>query len=192
MEAIKAITSRVSVQRVGGEAPSSEVRGQIYAAALRVPDHAQLKPWRFLEIEGESLEKLSDLFAKAFVAERTLQGNPPSEEEIDKARNKPLRAPLMIVVIASPLLHPKVPEVEQILSAGAAAQNMLIASHALGIGAMWRTGSMAYDDIVKQGLGLGESEHIVGFLYLGEPVGRVREAPTLEIDEYFQSWPMQS
>jgi nitroreductase len=192
MEAIKAITSRVSVQRVGGEAPSSEVRGQIYAAALRVPDHAQLKPWRFLEIEGESLEKLSDLFAEAFVAERTLQGNPPSEEEIDKARNKPLRAPLMIVVIASPLLHPKVPEVEQILSAGAAAQNMLIASHALGIGAMWRTGSMAYDDIVKQGLGLAESEHIVGFLYLGEPVGRVREAPTLEIDEYFQSWPMQS
>ena len=192
MEALEAITSRVSVQRVGGEAPDPSARAQIYAAALRVPDHAQLKPWRFLEIEGEGLEKLCDLFAEAFVAERIALGNTPTEDEIAKAKGKPLRAPLMIVVIASPKLHPKVPEVEQILSAGAAAQNMLIASHALGIGAMWRTGAMAYDEIVRRGLGLADTEHIVGFLYLGEPAGRLREAPSLEIKEYFQSWPMQS
>lgn len=185
MDAIEALQKRVSVARLGGDAPNAVTREQIFKAALRVPDHAQLKPWRFLQIEGAGLDHLGDLFAQA------KQTNEPSinARDLVKTRAKPQRAPLVVVVIASPKKHAKVPEIEQILSAGAAAQNLLIASHALGVGAMWRTGSMAYDPIVHQGLGLAEHEQIVAYLYLGEPQGNVRTAPELEPAEYFAKWP---
>ncbi|MEK9823587.1 MAG: nitroreductase family protein, partial [Gammaproteobacteria bacterium] len=84
--------------------------------------------------------------------------------------------------------HPKVPEVEQVLSAGAVAQNMLIAAHALGLGAMWRTGSMAYDAIVNEGLGLAANEQVVGYLYLGEIDGRQKPLPSLDVEAYVQHW----
>lgn len=185
MDAIEALQKRVSVPRLGGDAPNAVTREQIFKAALRAPDHAQLKPWRFLQIEDDGRDHLGDLFARARKA------NEPdiSAGDLVKTRAKPLRAPLLVVVIASPKEHAKVPEIEQILSAGAAAQNLLVASHALGVGAMWRTGSMAYDPIVHQGLGLASHEHIVGYLYLGEPQGNVRTAPELEPAEYFAKWP---
>jgi len=185
MDAIEAIQQRVSVPRLGGAAPDAATREQIFKAALRAPDHAQLKPWRFLQIEDDGRHQLGDLFAQA------RQTNEPdiSARDLVKTRAKPLRAPLLVVVIASPKEHAKVPEIEQILSAGAAAQNLLIASHALGVGAMWRTGSVAYDPIVHKGLGLAAHEHIVGYLYLGEPQGNVRTAPELEPAEYFAIWP---
>ena len=187
MDAIEAIQQRVSVPRLGGEAPRADVLQQIYKAALRVPDHGQLKPWRFLEISEDGLDQLGELFAKAKQAE-----DPEiSARALVKARAKPLRAPLLVVVIASPTDHPKVPEIEQLLSAGAAAQNMLIASHALGVGAMWRTGGMAYDPVVREGLGIADHEHIIGYLYLGEPQGNLRTAPELEPEGYFSTWPSQ-
>ena len=192
MDALDAIRQRVSVQRVGGKAPDRSQRDAIYAAALRVPDHAQLKPWRFLEVEGDGLDGLGELFVEALRANKTESGEEVTAREIVRTKAKPLRAPLVIVVIASPKVHPKVPEVEQLLSAGTAAQNILLASHALGVGAMWRTGGVAYDPIVKAGLGLKESEHIVGFIYLGEPEGELRQTPTVAIEEYFQSWPPQT
>ena len=128
MDAIEAIQQRVSVPRLGGAAPDAATREQIFKAALRAPDHAQLKPWRFLQIEDDGRHQLGDLFAQA------RQTNEPdiSARDLVKTRAKPLRAPLLVVVIASPKEHAKVPEIEQILSAGAAAQNLLIASHALG------------------------------------------------------------
>lgn len=184
----KVIQQRVSVPRLGGKAPATTVRREIYKAALRVPDHAQLKPWRFLEIEDQNRDDLGELFAKALKAKDPDVTN----VKLVKTRAKPLRAPLIVVVIASPTEHPKVPEIEQILSAGCAAQNILLASHALGIGAMWRTGSMAYDPIVREGLGLADSESIVGYLYLGEPQGNVRSAPQLDPSDYFSSWQSQA
>ncbi len=127
-------------------------------------DHGLLRPWRFLTIQGESLHRLGNLFAA--VAEHD---NPEmNPNELDKVRRKPLRAPLIVVVISSPREHPKVPVFEQDLSAAAATQNMLVAAFAQGLGAMWRTGSMAYHPQVKQGLGLQTDEKIIGFLYLGE------------------------
>ena len=187
MDAIEALQQRVSVQRLGGDVPDPAVLAEIYKAALRVPDHAQLKPWRFLQIAEDGRDQLGDLFAKAKqAAEPEI-----SARDLVKTKAKPLRAPLIVVIIASPKEHPKVPEVEQILSAGSAVQNMLVASHALGVGAMWRTGSMAYDPIVRSGLGLAAHEQIVGFLYLGEPQGNVRTAPELDPKQYFVPWPTQ-
>ncbi len=185
MDAIEALHKRVSTPRLGGEAPDATTRDKIFKAALRAPDHAQLRPWRFIQIEGESRDFLGELFAEA---KQAAEPN-VSARDLVKARAKPLRAPLIVVVVAAPEVHPKVPEIEQMLSAGAAAQNMIIASYALGVGAMWRTGGMAYDPVVKVGLGLASHERIVGFLYLGEPQGNVRIAPELEPAEYVTTWP---
>ena len=94
-----------------------------------------------------------------------------------------------MVVIASPKENPKVPEIEQWLSAGAAAQNMITAAYAQGVGAVWRTGDYAYDPSVMAGLGLSDAERIIGFLYLGTVQIAPPEAPETAIDDYFQSWP---
>ena len=97
---------------------------------------------------------------------------------------------MIIVAIASPIDLPKIPVIEQVISTGAAVQNMLNAAFAQGVGAMWRTGGLAYDPIVHQGLGLSDSESIVGFLYLGSPEpDRQSAVPKHEVDKFFQRWP---
>ena len=185
MDALEALQQRVSVPRLGGEIPAGKVLENLFQAALRAPDHAQLKPWRFLLISGESREALGDLFVKA-----QLEDDPTLNDiKQQKARGKPLRAPLIVVVIAVLKDRSKVPEIEQILSAGAAAQNMLVAAHAQGLGAMWRTGSMAYHATVLAGLGLSSHEKLLGYLYLGDIEGRTRAAPELNSKDYFKTWP---
>ena len=111
-----------------------------------------------------------------------------AEEALQKARNMPLRAPMLVLVIASVKPHPKVPEGEQVLAAGCAAHGLLLAAHAQGIGAVWRTGEFSYDPRVLEGLGLTEQERLLGFLYLGTPEGRVRSAPVLAPEEFVQRW----
>ena len=97
---------------------------------------------------------------------------------LEKLRNNPLRAPLILGVCAIVSVESKIPEIEQVLSAGAVAQNILNAAHALGYGAIWRTGEMAYDDRVKTGLGLARPDKIVGFLYMwARLMGRRRICP---------------
>ncbi len=184
MDALEALQHRVSVPRLGGDVPAKEVLENMFKAALRVPDHAQLKPWRFLLVSGASRERLGDLFVRA-----QLEDDPElNEAAINKARGKTNRAPLIIVVIAKPQFHPKVPEIEQLLSAGASIQNMLLAAHAQGIGAMWRTGSMAYHPTVLSGLGLAPDEKLIGFLYVGEISGKTRTVPEPDTQEYFKVW----
>lgn len=184
MDALQALHTRVSVPRVGGEPPGEEVLDNMFKAALRAPDHALLRPWRFLIVRGKARQRLGELFVEAQLADDPGM----SEAMIEKARSKPLRAPMLIVAIAAIKEHPKVPEVEQIISTGAAAQNMLLAAHAQGVGAMWRTGSMAYHPLVAKGLGLGANERIVGFLYVGEIEGKTREAARLSPENFVDEW----
>jgi len=185
MDALDALKTRVSCPRLEGEIPDRIMMENLFHAALRVPDHGQLRPWRFLLISGSGRERLGDLFAKA-----QRQDDPElSDVAVEKARQKPSRAPLIIVIITTPKTHPKVPEIEQLLSAGASVQNMLVAAHAQGLGAMWRTGGMAYHPTVMDGLGLEENEKIVGFLYVGEISGKTRSAPELDAAQYFAAWP---
>lgn len=184
MDALTALHNRVSSPRLSGNPPSREVLDNIFRAALRAPDHAQLRPWRFLVIQGEARERLGDLFVSA------QQTDDPalSQQAMEKARSKPMRAPTLIVVIASVSEHPKVPEVEQLISAGAAAHSMLLAAFAQDVGAMWRTGSMAYHPAVEKGLGLKANERIVGYLYVGEVEGRTRTLEPLPLSDYVSEW----
>ena len=184
MDALEVLHTRVSAPRLGGELPEQETLNNIFRAALRAPDHALLRPWRFITIKEAGLPALGDLFAEA-----TREINPESTDvEIEKARAKPLRAPLIVVAVATVTEHAKVPEVEQVISAGTAAHSMLLAAYAQGIVAMWRTGSMAYHPSVHAGLGLVEGEHIVGFLYMGERQGKSRNLPRLDVEDFVSDW----
>jgi len=182
--ALSVLHNRVSAIRVAGPEPDADMLDNIYRAALRAADHAMLRPWRFLVVRGLRREALGELFAR-----HLQQAQPDADDRLlDNARSKALRAPLIIVVISSPKLHPKVPVWEQDLSAGAAAQNMLNAAFAQGLGAIWRTGDVTTCPIVSQGLGLQEGEKLIGFLYLGHPQGPSRPVPKLDPDDYFADW----
>lgn len=184
MEALDALFNRVSVPRLVEPAPTAEQRQALFRAALRAPDHGQLRPWRFLTVEGEARVRLGELFAAAL-----REGNALAPEEaLNKARGMPLRAPLLVVVIARVQAHPKVPETEQVIAAGCAAHGMLLAAHAQGIGAVWRTGDMAYDAHVAKGLGLAADERIVAYLYLGTPERELRQVPELAVDAFVSAW----
>ena len=184
MDALDALHQRSSVPKLCGPLPSQEMLDNIYKAAFRAADHAVLRPWRFLVVKGDSRAKLGELFAKAGLAkDATLNA-----AAVEKLRCKPLRAPLVLVCVSSFKPHPKVPEIEQDLSAGAATQNMLLAAFAQGLGAMWRTGSLAYDPLVKSGLGLSNEEKIIGFLYIGTIDGGTKQLGEPDIQSNFQEW----
>lgn len=184
MQALDALINRVSVARLGAPAPSPEQRALLLQAALRAPDHGQLRPWRFIEIEGAGLQALGELFAQGLLA-RDPQADVAA---LDKARAMPLRAPLLIVVVASPVEHFKIPRDEQVQSAACAAHGLLLAAHAQGIGAIWRTGDMAHDPLVSRGLGLAEHEQLLGFIYLGTPLGSLRTPPVLDPEQFVSRW----
>jgi nitroreductase len=184
MDALNALNTRASVARVTPTAPSEKIVQNLFRAALRAPDHGQLRPWRFLRIEGSALMRLSDLFVQAALHEQPTL----SEEKQQEVRRKALRAPLVIVTISCPTEHPRIPELEQDIAAACACHAMLIAAHAQGLGAMWRTGSMATNPIVKTGLGLDSGEKILSFLYVGQPSAPPRPIRELPIEDFVKFW----
>jgi nitroreductase len=185
MDAYEALTTRATPLELGDPAPTHAELSGVLAAALRAPDHGRLRPWRFLSISGESRLRLGELFASS------LQHRDPraSAENLERERQKALRAPLIIVAIAAIKANPKIPAVEQLLSAGAAVQNILVACHARGFGASWKTGDAAYDPKVKEALGLRGTEEIVGFLYIGTPKAMPRPTAPLDPAGFLEAWP---
>lgn len=168
MDAITNLHQRASIPAkfLVEPAPTDGDRQAILQAAVSAPDHKALRPWRFVVIEGAARNALGAEFAKALV-----QREPAATAaEIERQREKPLRSPLLIVVVAKIVPdNPKVPVFEQLLSAGAAAEHMQLAAQALGYGSVWVTGPNALDDHVKSVLGVGASDQIVGFLHMGTP-----------------------
>ncbi|HEY6517295.1 MAG TPA: nitroreductase [Steroidobacteraceae bacterium] len=163
MQAIDALLERRSAKTLSDPAPDDGALELLLECAARAPDHGRLRPWRFIVIRGAARERLGELMADQ------LRRKVPdaSAETLQRERQKALRAPLIIVVAAVCKAEAKVPAIEQVLAAGAAAQNIMLAAPALGFGAMWKTGDAAYDDTVKAALGLAAADAIVGFLYLG-------------------------
>ena len=184
MQALEALHTRSSFPRLAEPAPNETQLDNICKDALRAADHGLLRPWRFLIIRGDALTRLGELFVQAARAD----ADDFSDAQAERLMNKPHRAPMIIVTISSPSEHPKVPEFEQDLSAAAATQNMLVAAYAQGIGAMWRTGSMAFHPVVKKGLGLSSNEKIIGFLYLGTAKDATRNIQQVKPGDYFQEW----
>ena len=172
MDAIELLKTRASNGKLSEPAPDDESLRIALEAAARAPDHGSLRPWRVHIVRGEARARLGELMAGALA--RT---NPAaSPQELDKTRKKALRAPLVIVVSAVVKPHPKVPEVEQLLAAGAAAHAILLALQARGYAAIWRTGAPAYDPDTKRAFGLGAQDALIGFIYAGTAT---QPAPTL-------------
>lgn len=189
MDAITLLHERNSVSKLCEPAPSGEVLANILKAGLRAPDHGRLNPWRFLTVEGSARERLGNLFIKSAQALAASNGaDGPNENEQNRMSRQPLRAPLIIVVISAVKEHPKVPPIEQVLSAGCAAHSILLAVHALGYAGIWRTGSNAYDARVMNGLGLSGSDVIVGFIYIGTREGSFKPLAELAVEDYCQAW----
>ena len=170
------LQQRNSAPKLTEPAPSGTELEEMLRAAARAPDHAWLRPWRFIAIEGERRDAFGELL------QASLQARDPQADEtaLAKARNAPLRAPLMLVVVVTLQEHPKVPHVEQRLSAGCAAQGLLLGAEALGYAGIWRTGDAAFDRAVMDGLGLASNEEIVGFLYLGTRQGNAKGLPQVD------------
>ncbi len=171
MDALELLLNRHSNPRLVEPAPAGEQLETIFKAGLRAPDHAALTPWEFIVFGGEQREKLGDILAEAARA----RGD--AEDGVEKARNAPLRAPMVITVVAKVKPHDKVPQLEQEISAGCALMAMQMAALALGFNGIWRTGWFAFDRGVHQAMGLDAQDQIVGFLYLGTPQVEVRKLP---------------
>ena len=149
--------------------PSDADLAEMFEAATRVPDHGLIRPWRFVVLRGDDRARMGDVFADALKARK-----PDADEEALQAeRGRALRSPVVVVVLARTKAHPKVPQVEQVVSAGQAALTVQLAAQAKGFGSVMLTGDNAYDPQVKAFFGLKEDDAIVAFLYLGTPADKV-------------------
>lgn len=159
-----ALRRSTPVKMLAEPGPSAEDVDAILRLGMRVPDHRKLEPWRVLIIEGEARTKLGEVFAAA----RRLRDPEASDAALAEEMQLPLRAPVILCVISSPIHDPKkTPVWEQQLSAGALCQNILIASQAMGWAGVWITEDAAFDGHVHAALGMHGHEQVAGFIYLG-------------------------
>lgn len=165
MEVFDAIHGRQTIKNIKQDALPREMIEKLLSAGAQAPNHHKVRPWRFVVLTGDGRKKLGDVMAASF-----FDRNPATPPEgLDKTRALPLRAPVLIAIGADKPADAKIIEIENVSSASAAAQNILLASHALGLGAIWRTGEWARDAKVKEFLGFAADQCIVGFIYVGYP-----------------------
>lgn len=182
MDAIELLTTRSSQPRLSEPAPSGEELEIIKKAALRAPDHAGLKPWKFIICQAAGRRKLGELLEQAAIASGM------SDRDIDRAQALPMRAPLVIIAISKFKDHPKVPQIEQVASTACAIHSMQMAAVAQGYQGIWRTGIYAQDDNLRQSLYLEDEDEIVGFLYLGTSVTEAPDKSPNNPEEFFEYW----
>ena len=165
--------------------PSEEQLKQILEIGSRVPDHKKQVPWRFLTFEKSIRGKFGKILRTIFA-----KNNPKTNEKIlDFEENRFLRAPLVIAVISTADKdNPKVPEWEQILTAGAVCQNILIASNAMGYASQWLTEWYAYDKVVLKELNLNPNERIAGFIYIGTASKQPKERGRPDLANLVKKW----
>jgi nitroreductase len=172
------------VSKLGEPAPEGAALERMLRAALRAPDHGLLRPWKVLLVRGPARQRLGEVLA-ASLKRRHPQA---SDEDLERERRKPLRAPLLAIVVASIRNDTQIPEIEQMMSAGCVAYGLQIAAQAEGFGAIWRTGEAAYDRAVHEALGLGMNDRIVGILYVGTPLQKPPEVPRPALEDHVLEW----
>lgn len=175
-ETIHLLRSRRSVSPVmlTEPGPSPDELDTLLLIAARVPDHGRLTPWRFLVLEGEGRARAGEAIARAF---RSDEPDAP-EDRVLFERNRLARAPLVVAVVSRAKPHVKIPDWEQVLSAGAVCMNLVVAANAMGYGTSWLTEWYASDRRVLDALGLDPQERIAAFIHIGTskepPVERPR------------------
>jgi nitroreductase len=168
-----------SAKAMTGPGPDANALRTILTAGARVPDHKKLFPWRFIVFEGDGRKRMGELLAKI-----TAEDDPKaSEERLSMERHRFTRAPVVVGVVSRVRENFPIPMWEQELSAGACCQNMLLAAHAMGYVGNWLTEWCAFDNRVRDGLGLKSGERIAGFLYFGKPAEPLEERVRPNLDD---------
>ena len=177
----------VGIAFLGEPGPTPDELEQILRIGTRVPDHGKITPWRLVIIEGEDRAKAGEKLARIME-----QANPKLDaSSLEAERKRFLPAPLTIGVISSPQPHPKVPQLEQLLSAGNVAFNLLHAAHALGFAASWVTRWYAFDAEASAMLGARKDEQFVGFIHIGTPTVTIEDRPRPDLESIVTRWSVQ-
>lgn len=172
MQAIDLLLRRRSAKTLAEPAPDDAALELLLTSAARAPDHGRLRPWRFIVIRAQARARFGEI-----LAERLHRAQPAcSGQALERERLKAFRAPLIIAVAAVKDARASVPMLEQVLCAGAAAENILLAARALGFNGVWKTGAAAYDEQVKRALGLESDDALVAFLYIGTEPRDIEES----------------
>jgi nitroreductase len=162
--------------------PDAAQRHAILAAAARVPDHGKLAPWRLVQITDR------DAFATLLTASHAAAKPGAGRMELAAIDSFARQAPWLVVLISRVNTASHIPEWEQLLSAGAAAQNLLLAAHAQGFAGNWLTGPAAYDPAVIAAIGQ-PGDRIAGFFFVGTPARDLEERPRPVLDAIVSGWP---
>lgn len=161
------IKSRRSIGNLSIPAPTeSQIKAAI-DCAVTAPDHKKLQPWRFIVTQGNARHELGRAFLEAAEAKAVREGETLSEKDRQKTYNMPLRAPVIITVVTQMQAHEKVPPFEQMLSAGAAVQNLILALKAQGFSTVWRTGLLCNEPAVKAYFDVSADDYVTAFVYTG-------------------------
>jgi len=175
----------VPSRQLGEPGPNPAQLEQLLQAAIRVPDHGKLVPWRLLAIRGDARARLG----RAIVEIHARKEPDVAPAALDKDRERFNHAPLVLAVIARiEQDHPKIPPQEQLLSAGCVAYNLLLGAQALGFGAQWLTGWAAYDDEVARLLGLAANERVIGFMHIGSAKEAAPERTRPALADVHSEW----
>lgn len=166
-----------------GPGPDAMQLRTMLEAAIRVPDHGKLAPWRFVVVGSDQRQRLADVLTGAYLAEKPEAGR----LEIETMEQFARQAPTLIVALSTPVADSKIPLWEQQLSVGAACMNLLTAAHASGFVGGWLTGWPAYSDAVRNAFG-SPGERIAGFIFIGSPGRALEERPRPDYDKVVINW----
>ena len=174
----------VPARQLGEPAPDEATLHALLEAAIRVPDHGKLVPFRLIRLQGKAKLQFGERLTAIGI-----RNNPEMVgAKLEKERRRYTFAPLVIAVIARTDADSKVPEIEQKLCAGNVAYNLLLGAHALGYGAQWLTGWAAYDTEVATLLGLAAREQVVGFIHIGTPQIEIPDRDRPALADVIDSW----
>lgn len=165
----EAIKTRRSIPLISNQEVSKELVEQIIESAIYAPNHFRTEPWRFFVLTGDGRNKLGKVFAEITVAKQDDPSSEESKRKIQRIQKNPLRSPVIIAVGVEPSDKDRVILKEEFAAVSAAIQNMLLTAHALGLGAIWRSGSICYNRKVSDFFNLSAKGEISGFIYLGYP-----------------------
>jgi len=185
-DALTLLKTRKSVNSnfLGPPGPTDVELAEMLSIAVHVPDHGKLAPWRFIVLSGDARGEAGEMIAALFKAK-----NPEAPAaKVEEERTRLLAAPLIVIVVSTAAPHVKIPEWEQVLSAGNVALSLVFAAHALGYAAQWRTGFMGYDGDARRALGVADSERIVAVIHIGTPTVPVVERPRPDASKLVTRW----
>ncbi|MDP4144996.1 MAG: nitroreductase [Bacillota bacterium] len=167
MNVLDVIKTRRSIGKVKDQMVPKELIEKIIEAGTWAPNRYLTEPWRFFVISGEGRNKLAKVMEDIAIQSGIDLESEEGKKKLEKERNKPFRAPIIIAVAAEVTENGKALRLEELGAVYAAVQNMLLAAHSLGLASYWKTGKACYEHKMKKFFGLEEKDEVLAFIYLG-------------------------